>query len=105
MGKPDTRRLDKEIQKTERMLEAVQNEEMWPLNSAERRKVVGALAGGSYRVVRGKSTGRAERALENVWNNAQIRLTAELAALRAERQRIVNEHARAKAAKKSSSWW
>ncbi|MFJ9748061.1 hypothetical protein [Streptomyces chartreusis] len=105
MGKPNTRRLDKEIQKTERMLEAVQNEEMWPLNSAERRKVVGALAGGSYRVVRGKSTGRAERALENVWNAAQIRLTAELTALRTERQRIVNEHATAKAAKKSSGWW
>ncbi|KUM79737.1 hypothetical protein [Streptomyces curacoi] len=105
MGKPNTRRLDREIQKTERMLEAVQNEEMWPLNSAERRKVVGALAGGSYRVVRGKSTGRAERALENVWNAAQIRLTAELTALRTERQRIVNEHATAKAAKKSSGWW
>ncbi|MET9643786.1 hypothetical protein ACFZB6_13805 [Streptomyces syringium] len=105
MGKPNTRRLDREIQKTERMLEAVQNEEMWPLNSAERRKVIGALAGGSYRVVRGKSTGRAERALESVWNAAQIRLTAELTALRTERQRIVNEHATAKAAKKSSGWW
>ncbi|MDH2388330.1 MULTISPECIES: hypothetical protein [Streptomyces] len=105
MGKPNTRRLDKEIRLTERKLEAVQNEEMWPLNSAERRKVVGALAGGSYRVVRGKSTGRAERTLENVWNAAQIRLTAELTALRTERQRIVNEHATAKAAKKSSGWW
>ncbi|MGW3145850.1 hypothetical protein ACWDG1_14445 [Streptomyces sp. NPDC001177] len=105
MGKPNTRRLDREIQKTERMLEAVQNEEMWPLNSAERRKAVGALAGGSYRVVRGKSAGRAERALENVWNAAQIRLTAELTALRTERQRIVNEHATAEAAKKSSKWW
>ncbi|WP_367323525.1 hypothetical protein [Streptomyces sp. HUAS ZL42] len=105
MGKPNTRRLDKEIRLTERKIEAVQNEEMWPLNSAERRKVVGALAGGSYRVLRGKSTGRAERALEQVWNAVNMRLTAELTALQMERQRIVTEAAKEKAAKKSSGWW
>ncbi|MFE0473225.1 hypothetical protein ACFW2V_16540 [Streptomyces sp. NPDC058947] len=105
MGKPDTRRLDKAIQQTSRKLEAVQQREMWPLNSAERRAVVGALAGGSYRVVRGRSTDRAERRLETAWNAAQTRLIAELAALQTERQRIVNEHARTRAAKKSSGWW
>ncbi|MFD7405200.1 hypothetical protein ACFV7R_21525 [Streptomyces sp. NPDC059866] len=105
MGKPNTRRLDREIQLTQRKLEAVQNEEMWPLTSQERRKVVTAMAGGSYRVARGKSTGRAERTLEHVWNAAQIRLTAELTALQMERQRIVTQAATAKAAKKSSGWW
>ena len=33
------------------------------------------------------------------------RLTAEMTALQTERQRIVNEAAQAKAAKKSSGWW
>ncbi|MEU0249453.1 hypothetical protein ABZ192_35060 [Streptomyces sp. NPDC006235] len=105
MGKPDTRRLDKAIQQTSRKLEAVQQREMWPLNSAERRAVVGALAGGSYRVVRGRSTDRAERRLETAWNAAQTRLIAELTALQTERQRVVNEHAKSRAAKKSSGWW
>ncbi|MEU3849428.1 hypothetical protein [Streptomyces sp. NPDC029554] len=105
MGKPDTRRLDKAIQQTSRKLEAVQQREMWPLNSAERRAVVGALAGGSYRVVRGRSTDRAERRLETAWNAALTRLIAELTALQTERQRVVNEHARTRAAKKSSGWW
>jgi hypothetical protein len=105
MGKPDTRRLDKEIRLTERKLEAVRNEEMWPLTSQERRQVVGALVGGSYRTLRSKSTGRAERKLESTWESVQTRLIAELTALQSERQRIVTEAATAKAAKKSSGWW
>jgi hypothetical protein len=105
MGKPDTRRLDREIQQTGRKLEAVQQRELWPLNGAERRAVIGALAGGSYRVVRGRSTDRAERRLETAWNAAQTRLISELTSLQTERQRIVNEHAKTKAAKKSSGWW
>ncbi|WP_405612415.1 hypothetical protein [Streptomyces sp. NBC_00076] len=105
MGKPDTRRLDREIQNTQRKLEAVRREEMWPLTGAERRAVLGALAGGSYRVMRGKSTGRQERRLETVWDSVLTRLTAEITALQKERGRIVAEAATAKAAKKSSGWW
>ncbi|MEU9224841.1 hypothetical protein AB0D40_10795 [Streptomyces massasporeus] len=105
MGKPDTRRLDREIQGTTRKLEAVQQRELWPLNGSERRAILAAMAGGSYRVVRGRSTDRAERRLETAWNAAQTRLISELTALQTERQRIVNEHAKAKAAKKSSGWW
>ncbi|WP_405673060.1 hypothetical protein OG848_25895 [Streptomyces canus] len=104
MSKPNTRRLDKEIRLTERKLEAVRNDEMWPLTSAERRQVMGALVGGSYRTLRSKSTSRAERKLETVWQSVQTRLIAELTALQTERQRIVNEAATAKAAKKSSGW-
>lgn len=105
MGKPDTRRLDREIQGTTRKLEAVQQRELWPLNGGERRAILAAMAGGSYRVVRGRSTDRAERRLETAWNAAQTRLIAELTALQTERQRIVNEHAKTKAARKSSGWW
>ncbi|GHC65464.1 hypothetical protein [Streptomyces cinnamoneus] len=105
MGKPDTRGIDREIQKTMRKLEAVRRGEMWPLNTAERRAMLGALAGGSYRVLRGRSTTRADNRLESVSDAAITRLTAEITALHIERQRIVREAAADKAAKKSSRWW
>ncbi|MEU3549326.1 hypothetical protein [Streptomyces longwoodensis] len=105
MGKPDTRRLDKVIREANRKLSAVREREMWPLDSRERRAVLGALAGGSYRIVRGRSTGRAEQRLESAWQAAETRLIAEITALQTERQRVVNEAAAAKAAKKSSGWW
>jgi len=105
MPKPNTSRLDREIRLTTRKLEAVRNQEMWPLTGSERRAVLGALAGGSFRVVRGKSTTRAERKLEDLWTSVQTRLSGEITALQNERQRIVTEAAAAKAAKKSFSWW
>ncbi|TXJ82073.1 hypothetical protein E2C11_10100 [Streptomyces lavendulae] len=105
MSKPDTRRLDKAIQQATRKLEAVRDRELWPLDGRERRAVLGALAGGSYRIVRGNSAGRAERQIETAWQSADTRLVAEIAALQAERQRIVTEAATTRAAKKSSGWW
>ncbi|MGW0413184.1 hypothetical protein ACWDZX_18105 [Streptomyces collinus] len=105
MGKPDTRRLDRAIRETTRKLDAVRDREMWPLDSRERRAVLGALATGSYRVVRGNSPARAERKLDTAWQSAETRLIAEVAALQAERRRVVSEAATAKAAKKSSGWW
>ncbi|MFF3513905.1 hypothetical protein [Streptomyces sp. NPDC002573] len=105
MGKPDTRRLDREIRQANRKLEAVREREMWPLNGSERRAILGALAGGTYRIARGRSTDRADRRLESAWMAAETRLIAEITALHTERQRVVNEAAAAKAAKKSSGWW
>jgi hypothetical protein len=105
MGKPDTRRLDREIRQANRKLDAVREREMWPLNGSERRTVLGAAVGGGYRVVRGRSTGRAERRLESAWMAAETRLIAEVTALQVERQRVVNEAAAAKSARKSSRWW
>ncbi|PZH20995.1 hypothetical protein C1I97_00265 [Streptomyces sp. NTH33] len=105
MGKPDTRRVDREIRKTNRKLEAVREREMWPLDGRERRAILAAMAGGSYRVVRGRSTDHADRRLESAWSSAETRLIAEITALQTERQRIVTEAAAAKSAKKSSGWW
>ncbi|MFD5792442.1 hypothetical protein ACFWIO_02720 [Streptomyces diastatochromogenes] len=105
MAKPETRRLDREIQQTTRKFKAVQRREMWPLTGRERRAVLAALASGSYKVVRGNSPARAERKLETAWGAAEIRLSAEISALQSERQRVVNKAAAAKAAKKSSGWW
>ncbi|MFC8366081.1 hypothetical protein ACFUIY_40210 [Streptomyces griseorubiginosus] len=100
MGNADIRRLDKEIEKTARKLEAVKRGEWWPLNGSERRTMARALASGSYRTVRGRSAGRAEQRMDTTANAAELRLTAELTALHGERQRLITEAARAKAARK-----
>lgn len=105
MGKPDTRRLDRAIAQANRKLAAVRERELWPLDGRERRAVMGAAARGGYRLHRGGSTGRAETAMDTAWQAAETRLTAEITALQTERQRIVTEAAKGKAAKKSSGWW
>lgn len=64
-----------------------------------------AIAGGAYRVARGRNAGRAETQIDSTGNAAEIRLTAELNALHGERQRLLTEAAREKAIKKSSGWW
>ncbi|MGW0763798.1 hypothetical protein ACWD1Y_46375 [Streptomyces sp. NPDC002814] len=105
MRNADIRRLDREIERTQRKLEAVQRGEWWPLNGSERRAMARALAGGSYRAARGRSTGRAEQRMETTSSAAETRLTAELTALHGERQRLITEAARAKAKRKSSGWF
>ncbi|MFI6372098.1 hypothetical protein [Streptomyces sp. NPDC050546] len=105
MRNADIRRLDREIQTTTKKLEAVRRGEWWPLNGSERRAMARALAGGSYQVVRGRSAGRAEERMDATGNAAEMRLNAELTALHGERQRLITEAARAKAAKKSSGWF
>ncbi|MFC8095247.1 hypothetical protein [Streptomyces sp. NPDC057301] len=105
MPKPNTSRLDREIRQTTRKLDAVRKREMWPLTGRERRAVLAGLASGARNVVRGKSPSRAERQLETAWGCAERRLSGEISALETARQRIVNEAATAKAAKKSFSWW
>ncbi|AYL36934.1 hypothetical protein [Streptomyces fungicidicus] len=105
MSSADLRRLDREIRLTAKKLEAVRRGELWPLNGRERRAMARAVTGGAYRTMRGRSTGRAEQQIESTGSAAEMRLTAELTALHGERQRIVTEAARTKAAKKSSGWW
>ncbi|MGW7487143.1 hypothetical protein [Streptomyces sp. NPDC054786] len=105
MGTSDLRRLDREIRATEKKLEAVRRGEWWPMNGRERRAMTRALAGGSYRAARGRSTGRAEEQIDSTGSAAEMRLNAELTALHGERQRLITEAARNKAQKKFSGWW
>ncbi|MFI9819924.1 hypothetical protein ACIHFC_05505 [Streptomyces sp. NPDC052013] len=105
MSSADLRRLDREIRQTTKKLEAVRRGELWPLNGSERRAMARALAGGAYRVARGRSAGRAETQMESTASAAEMRLNAELTALHGERQRLITEAARTKAAKKSKGWW
>lgn len=103
-SKPNTRRLDREIALAARKVEAAKQGEMWPLTGSERRRIITALAGGSYKVARSKSPARAERKLDAVTNEIHSRLSAELAALQTAKQAVINEAAAAKAAKKTSGW-
>ncbi|MDT0457786.1 hypothetical protein RM550_18930 [Streptomyces sp. DSM 41527] len=105
MGNSDLRRLDREIQATTKKLEAVRRGESWPLNGSERRAMARALAGGSYRAARGRSTAGAEEQIDSLGSAAEMRLTAELTALHGERQRLITEAARDKAKKKSTGWF
>jgi hypothetical protein len=106
MAKPNTKKIDRLIADAERKLTAAKNGEMWPLTGSERRRVITALAGGSYKVMRGKSTSRAERKLAAVTSEIETRLGAELTAFRNEKQRVINEAAAATVAKKTESrWW
>ncbi|MFE5033564.1 hypothetical protein [Streptomyces sp. NPDC056683] len=105
MSKPDTKRVDREISKTAKKLEAVRRGEWWPLTGRERREMLRAMAGGARSIHQGRSTTGAENRMDTIGSSAETRLNAELAALYGERQRIVTEHARAKAEKKSSGWW
>ncbi|MEU9755244.1 hypothetical protein AB0D90_19225 [Streptomyces althioticus] len=105
MRNADIRRLDREIQATTKKLEAVRRGEWWPLNGSERRAMARALAGGAYKVARGRSAGRAEERMDATGNAAEMRLNAELTALHSERQRLITEAARDKTKKKSSGWF
>ncbi|MFF9626632.1 hypothetical protein [Streptomyces griseosporeus] len=105
MGNADIRRLDRAIQATTKKLEAVRRGEWWPLTPRERAAMTRALVGGGYRIARGRSASRAEQRMESTGNAAEMRLSAELTALHAERQRLITEAARAKVARKSSGWF
>ncbi|MGY4743348.1 hypothetical protein [Streptomyces sp. ATMOS53] len=105
MGNSEIRRLDREIEKTVKKLEAVRRGEWWPLNGSERRAMARALAGGAYRASRGRSVARSEQRMDTTGTAAETRLNAELTALHGERQRLITEAARAKAKRKSSGWF
>ncbi|MER6274956.1 hypothetical protein ABT202_01330 [Streptomyces sp900105245] len=105
MGNADIRRLDRGIRATTKMLEAVRRGEWWPLTSRERLAMTRAMASGARSVHRGRSTTGAEDRMDSIGSAAEMRLNAELTALHGERQRLITEAARDKAAKKSSGWF
>nr|WP_011475432.1 hypothetical protein [Streptomyces sp. 44414]ABC67370.1 pRL2-7 [Streptomyces sp. 44414] len=105
MSTATIRRLDRAIQQATNKLEAARKGEMWPLTASEKRQVVTALAGGSYKVVRGKSTAKADRKLDALKSSIEARLSAELSALQTEHQTAVNKAAADKAARKAKGWF
>lgn len=98
-------RIDRLITEAEAKLTAARNKEMWPLTVSERRRIITALAGGSWKAARSKSTVRADRRIEALTREIEGRLSAELTALQNQKQQTVNAAAEAKAAKKTGGWW
>ncbi|MHC3424728.1 hypothetical protein [Streptomyces sp. DT18] len=105
MRNAEIRRLDREIERATKKLEAVRRGEWWPLNGKERRAMTRAAVSGAYQAARGRSPQRADARLDSTGSAAEIRLNAELNALHSERQRLITEAAREKAKKKASGWF
>ncbi|MEW1826138.1 hypothetical protein [Streptomyces sp. NPDC088196] len=105
MSKSEIRSLEREIQKTQNKLEAVQNGEWWPLTARERLAMTRALAGGARSIHRGRSASGAENRMESIESSITSRLNAELIALHTAKQQLITEAARAKTAKKSFRWF
>ncbi|MFJ6646763.1 hypothetical protein ACIQPS_14055 [Streptomyces sp. NPDC091290] len=105
MANSEIRRLDREIDKTRKKLEAVRRGEWWPLTARERLSMSRALASGAHSAHRDRSTTGAENRMDSLGSSVEMRLTAELTALHGERQRLITEAARDKATRKSSGWF
>ncbi|MDX2695933.1 hypothetical protein [Streptomyces ipomoeae] len=105
MGKPNTRAVDQLIRTAEAKLTAARNQELWPLTSGEKARVVGNGVRGARRVMKGKSTTPADKAIDRIFEGAVERFAAELQAAQQARAQIISQHAAAKVEKKTSGWW
>ncbi|MEU2358846.1 hypothetical protein ABZ599_38825 [Streptomyces misionensis] len=101
----NTRKLDRIISDTEAKLRSLALGETTFLSAGEKARFAAHIARGGYQVTRGKSPGRADRAIDSLFEEAQQRLTAELSAARAARQQVIADAAAASVAKRSSGRW
>ncbi|MGW6569983.1 hypothetical protein [Streptomyces sp. NPDC054975] len=87
-------------------LTAVRNGELWPLTASEQARVILHIGRGAVKVVRGRSTTKAEAAADRIFKAAEERIAAEDAAAEAARTKKIREKAEAKVAKRAESkWW
>ncbi|MFJ2478011.1 hypothetical protein ACIOWI_34445 [Streptomyces sp. NPDC087659] len=105
MAKANTRQFDNVIATASRKLEAVRARQTWALTPGEQARLAGAGALVVAKATRLKSSPRAERAVRQIWENAEARYAAEVRAAEAAKQKAIDEAAAAKVAKKSSGWW
>ncbi|MFB7225492.1 hypothetical protein [Streptomyces sp. NPDC056227] len=106
MGKPNTRQLDQMIRATESKLKRVRAGEISALAGGEQARVLLHVGRGARRVMRGKSTSSADRAIDRIFAAAESRYAAELQAAQTARQTVISQAAADKVAKKTESkWW
>ncbi|MGW4311013.1 hypothetical protein [Streptomyces californicus] len=106
MAKPNTRQVDRLIRDTEARLKRIRNGEVSALSGSEQARFVAHVGRGCVKVVRGKSTSKADRAADAVFAGAEERVAAELQAARTARQAVINEAATAAVTRKTESrWW
>lgn len=101
----NVKQFDRIIQLAERKLQAVERRELWPLTGPERRRLLAAGFTGGVKVVRHKSTAKADRTIETTWANAAARLRSEITAAQRQKQQFIDKTAADKVAKKAGSWW
>ncbi len=97
----NTRKLDRIIADIETKLASVNRGETTYLTGSEKTAFAAHLVRGGVQVVRSKSHGNADRAMDRILEGAQQRLTSELSAARAARQQVIAEAASASVAKRS----
>ncbi|MGW1379549.1 hypothetical protein ACWD6P_35515 [Streptomyces sp. NPDC002446] len=106
MAKPNTRPFDRQIRDLESRLTRVKNGEISALSGGEQARAFLHIGRGVRRVIRGKSTGPADRAIDRVFADAEERIGAELQAAKSGRQAVITEAAKATVAKRAESkWW
>lgn len=106
MGKPNTKVWDRMIRDLETKLTAVRNQELWALTSGEKARVVGNGVRGARRVMKGKSTTPADKAIDRIFEGAEERYASELTEAKKARQKVISEHAATSVAKRAESkWW
>ncbi|THA28463.1 hypothetical protein [Streptomyces sp. A1547] len=105
MSKSEIRRLDNLIAVATRKLAGVQRRETWALPAGEQARMAGHVAVIIGKGTRLKSSPRAERGIDTIWNNAEDRLRAEIAAAQTAKAELIHQAAKAKTEKKSSGWW
>lgn len=101
----NTRQFDRMIRTAEAKLNGVRNGEISSLSAGEQARVLLHAGRGARRVMRGKSTAPADKAIDRIFEGAEARYRAELQAAQTAKQGAINEAAAAKVAKKSSGWW
>ncbi|MFJ3481665.1 hypothetical protein [Streptomyces microflavus] len=90
----------------EARLKAIRSGDMSGLTAGEQARVVFHTGRGCVKVVRGKSTSKADRAVERIFKDAEERVAAEHAAEEALRKKKITDKAMAKAKKRAESkWW
>ena len=79
-----------------RKLEAIRKGELWPLTAGEMARIALHTGRGATKVVRGKSTDRADKAADRVLADAEERLKAEYDVLESARKAQIREKAQKK---------
>lgn len=101
----NTRQFDRMIAAASRKLQGVRNGEISALSASEQTRVFLHAGRGARRVMRGKSTAPADKAIDRIFAGAEVRYAAEIRAAENARDKVIAETAAAKVAKKSSGWW
>lgn len=101
----NTRQFDNMIKAAQSKLERVRNGEISALSGGEQVRVAFHIGRGVRRVVRGKSTSPADRAIDGIFADAERRYAAEVAAAEKAKQQVIDQAAADKVAKKSSGWF